>query len=185
MISAAPEVHEAGSAPGSGTFSCVRCGSQLSLEATDLLPECPCCEGSAFRRSSIFDQSFEPHPGATIEFEAPGADGGEPDWLPAVRSELTEGRHLACCEEGEPQVFALKPGWTRIGRSANADIRLDDPTVSRRHALVVWEPGLPLRVLDDRSLNGILINGELTEWGRLEDGDHLVIGRFRLHLLQV
>jgi pSer/pThr/pTyr-binding forkhead associated (FHA) protein len=43
---------------------------------------------------------------------------------------------------------------TKIGRSLTADIRLDDPTVSRRHALVcIQREGV--RVLDDRSLNGV------------------------------
>ena len=31
--------------------------------------------------------------------------------------------------------------WTRIGRSLTADIRLDDPTVSRRHALICRQDG--------------------------------------------
>jgi pSer/pThr/pTyr-binding forkhead associated (FHA) protein len=73
--------------------------------------------------------------------------------------------------------------WTRIGRSANADIRLDDPSVSRRHALIVLE-GRSLRILDDRSLNGVFLNGDIVEWGRLHDGDELTIGRYRLYALQ-
>jgi pSer/pThr/pTyr-binding forkhead associated (FHA) protein len=65
-----------------------------------------------------------------------------------------------------------------------ADVRLDDPTVSRRHALIVWEEGEDLRVLDDRSLNGVILNGELVEWGTLGDGDELSIGRYDLYLLE-
>ncbi len=44
-------------------------------------------------------------------------------------------------------------------------MRFDDPTVSRRHALVVRQPD-GVRVLDDRSLNGVFVNGERVE-GRL------------------
>ena len=66
------------------------------------------------------------------------------------------------------------------GRSAAADLRLDDPSVSRRHALIVSEGPKALRVLDDRSLNGVHLNGELIEWARLVDGDELAIGRYRL-----
>jgi pSer/pThr/pTyr-binding forkhead associated (FHA) protein len=73
-------------------------------------------------------------------------------------------------------VFRIERGWTRIGRSVAADLRLDDPSVSRRHALVVAEPGKGLRVLDDRSLNGVFVNGKPVEWGALEDGDELTIG---------
>ena len=83
----------------------------------------------------------------------------------------------------EVELFPIQRGWTRIGRSVAADVRLDDPSVSRRHALVVAEPGRSLRVLDDRSLNGVLVNGEEVEWGRLEDGDELTIGRYSLYVL--
>ncbi len=98
-----------------------------------------------------------------------------------AREQLPEpGRHLACREDdGEIVTFAIERGWTRIGRSAAADLRLDDPSVSRRHALIVSEPGKPLRVLDDRSLNGVFLNGETVEWAPLRDGDELAIGRYQ------
>ena len=65
--------------------------------------------------------------------------------------------------DDDVRVFALQREWTRIGRSLAADIRFDDPTVSRRHALIVRQPD-GLRVLDDRSLNGVFVNGERVEW---------------------
>ena len=80
--------------------------------------------------------------------------------------------------------FALHREWTRIGRSLAADIRFDDPTVSRRHALIVRQPD-GLRVLDDRSLNGVFVNGERVEWSTLADGDEIVIGRHHLHFVDV
>jgi pSer/pThr/pTyr-binding forkhead associated (FHA) protein len=80
--------------------------------------------------------------------------------------------------------FALRREWTRIGRSLAADIRFDDPTVSRRHALIVRQPD-GLRVLDDRSLNGVFVNGERVEWSTLADGDEVVIGRHHLHFVDV
>ena len=85
---------------------------------------------------------------------------------------------------GDYAVIRLAPGWTRIGRSGAADVRLDDPTVSRRHALVVLTDGGDLRALDDRSLNGLLVNGERVEWAALRDGDELEIGRYRLYVLE-
>jgi FHA domain len=128
---------------------------------------------------------MQEHPGGTTEFphtESPA----EPSWIDRARSELPrEGRYLACRGQGgEIQIFPLERGWTRIGRSFAADIRLDDPSVSRRHALVVAEPGKDLRVLDDRSLNGVFVNGAKVDWGRLADGDELTIGRFQLIALE-
>jgi hypothetical protein len=83
-----------------------------------------------------------------------------------------------------PVVVTLRDGWNRIGRSGSADIQLDDATVSRRHALIVRTPDEELRALDDRSLNGLFINGERVEWAPLVDGDELEIGRYRLYVLQ-
>ena len=95
------------------------------------------------------------------------------------------GRYLAMLDEdGAFRSSAIEGGWTRIGRSAAADIRLDDPSVSRRHALIVSERPSSLRVLDDRSLNGVLVNGERVEWARVGDGDEVWIGRFRLFVLE-
>ena len=42
-----------------------------------------------------------------------------------------------------------------------------------------------LRVLDDRSLNGVFVNGERVEWSTLADGDEVVIGRHHLHFIDV
>ena len=65
--------------------------------------------------------------------------------------------------------------WTRIGRSLAADVRFDDATVSRRHALIVAQAD-GVRVLDDRSLNGVYVNGRRVEWSPLTDGDEIVVG---------
>lgn len=170
--------------PGSGTFFCLDCGSQLSLRESDSLPECPRCSGTAFRRDSMFEPMQE-HGETTAELAVP-ADLAPPDWLDEARATLPRpGRYLARRdEEGKIQAFPVERGWTRIGRSVTADVRLDDPSVSRRHALIVSEQPESLRVLDDRSLNGVFLNGELIEWARLSDGDELTIGRYRLFALE-
>jgi pSer/pThr/pTyr-binding forkhead associated (FHA) protein len=107
-------------------------------------------------------------------------------WLDEIRDGLEEpGQYLAYRPPtGEVVAFALRREWTRIGRSLAADIRFDDPTVSRRHALIVRQPD-GLRVLDDRSLNGVFVNGERVEWSTLADGDEIVIGRHHLHFIDV
>lgn len=128
---------------------------------------------------------MQEHGESTAEFMV-AAEPQAPSWLDDARADLPAGsRRLACRDEdGEVLVFAVKRGWTRIGRSVAADIRLDDPSVSRRHALVVSEPGESLRILDDRSLNGVFVNSDLVEWGKLGDGDELTIGRYRLFVLE-
>lgn len=172
-----------GAFAGAGTYFCLACGSQLSTEESEALPSCPHCGASRFRRDSIFE-ARQDHGSTTAEFSAPHTTT-PPGWLRGTRERLPRpGHYLALREEdGEIEVFAIERGWTRIGRSVNADVRLDDPSVSRRHALVVAEPGQNLRVLDDRSLNGVLVNGEPVDWGAIEDGDELTIGRYSLYVL--
>ena len=82
------------------------------------------------------------------------------------------------------QVVPLQDGWTRVGRSLSAHVRLDDPTVSRRHALVYRDDD-GAKVLDDRSLNGVFRNGERIELSELEDGDAVAVGRFTLHFISL
>jgi predicted nucleic acid-binding Zn-ribbon protein len=165
----------------SGSLSCVACGYSVAISAIDELPRCPACGGSRFRRHRLFEERRQ-ETTATVPIEA--ADEA-PSWLEEVRGSLPgPGHYLAYEEDGKPVVARLEQGWTRIGRSGAADVRLDDPTVSRRHALVVRTPGGELRAMDDRSLNGLHLNGERTEWAPLKDGDELEIGRFRLYVLQ-
>jgi hypothetical protein len=167
-----------------GTFFCLGCGSQLSMRETDLLPSCPNCGGSRFQRDSIFVARQE-HGSPTTELSVPAAPT-LPDWLDEARQSISGTGHFLVYrdDEGSIATFPIERGWTRIGRSANADLCLDDPSVSRRHALIVAEPGKQLRVLDDRSLNGVFVNGEAVEWAPLRDADELAIGRFMLYALR-
>jgi pSer/pThr/pTyr-binding forkhead associated (FHA) protein len=116
-----------------------------------------------------------------------GGDGAvrpeRPAWVDEARAGLSvPGRYLAW-EDGERRVVApLSREWTRIGRSLAADLRFDDATVSRRHALIASE-ATGVRVLDDRSLNGIQVNGRRVDWSSLRDGDAIAIGRHVLFFL--
>ena len=146
----------------------------------DPVPTCPTCGGTRFRRVSIFDRP-------TVDVgpvTAPVAP--DPDWLERARERATSpGPYLAFTASGRmPTLYELPEGWTRIGRSATADLRLHDPTVSRRHALVVRTETDELRAMDDRSLNGLFVNGEQVEWAPLSDGDELEIGRYRLYVIE-
>lgn len=107
-------------------------------------------------------------------------------WLQDARERLDEPGEYLAYEDGsdELKIVALTREWTRIGRSLAADVRFDDPTVSRRHALVVRQTD-GVRVLDDRSLNGVFVNGSRIEWKVLEDGDEILVGRYRLRFLSI
>jgi len=79
--------------------------------------------------------------------------------------------------------FPLHGERLTIGRRPDADVFLDDVTVSRDHALLVhradgWH-------LDDLgSLNGTYVNRERIESKTLADGDELQVGKYKLTFLQ-
>ena len=97
---------------------------------------------------------------------------------------LDAGRYLAVQDAGEHVVLPLTADVTRVGRSLVADVHLDDTTVSRRHALIVRR-GDGTVVLDDRSRNGVFVNGERTAEAVLRDGDLIQLGRVRMRFVQV
>ena len=105
--------------------------------------------------------------------------------LASARAQIQQpGEYLCFDEGGQSHTVALSREWTRIGRSLAADVRFDDPTVSRRHALIVRQPD-GARVLDDRSLNGVFVNGERVEWSTLQDGDEVLVGCHSLRYLEI
>lgn len=165
---------------GTGSFRCQRCGYVLTLTSLDALRDCPDCGSHDFVRASLFnaapsltETSVRQHPPESRE------------WVDRAREDLTEPGEYVVYEDGEEtRIVALTREWTRIGRSLAADVRFDDPTVSRRHALVVRQPD-GVRVLDDRSLNGVFVNGERVEWRVLNDGDEILVGRYCLTFVSV
>jgi len=100
----------------------------------------------------------------------------------APASALADG--CLCFEDefGGVVVVPISGPAMRVGRGLAADISFEDPTVSRRHALVTREASR-VRVLDDRSLNGLFVNGARVRSRVLVDGDVIGVGRHRLHYL--
>jgi predicted RNA-binding Zn-ribbon protein involved in translation (DUF1610 family) len=169
------EAFSAGTLAGAGSFRCDSCGFAIALQELDAVPSCPECGGRMFRRSSLFSRGQQP--------ETPHSVEGAPDWLEDARDALvSEGEYLAFEDEQRVHVLPLQDGWTRVGRSLSAHVRFDDPTVSRRHALV-YRDDSGARILDDRSLNGLFRNGERVEHAELQDGDEIAIGRYHLYFM--
>ncbi|MDQ2622494.1 MAG: FHA domain-containing protein [Actinomycetota bacterium] len=81
------------------------------------------------------------------------------------------------------EVFALDEERTAIGRSPDAGVFLDDVTVSRNHALLV-ERNDGVYIDDLGSLNGTYVNRKRIESQRLEDGDEIQVGKYKLSFLE-
>jgi len=74
------------------------------------------------------------------------------------------------------QMFKLTQGEHVLGRSADADIRLDDEGVSRLHAKMRRRSDGTVEVSDLDSTNGTYVNGAQIRHFTLSDGDRIQIG---------
>jgi len=76
----------------------------------------------------------------------------------------------------------LPPGLV-IGRGSEADLRINDPGISRRHAEIRVrgaEPALELEIVDLGSTNGIIVNGRRVRQSPLQTGSRIEIGSTRM-----
>ena len=80
------------------------------------------------------------------------------------------------------ETYALGDERLTIGRHPEAEIFLDDVTVSRDHAVVVRE-GDPWVIVDEGSLNGTYVNRRRSDRTVLTDGDEIQIGKYKLTFL--
>jgi len=158
-------------------FRCEQCGEIVTLTVDGPAQTCTNC-GSAALAPLELPAAMS---GVGAIEEARAEERELPPWLADPSTLLGDPGEYVCFEDaGEIVVVPLTREWTRIGRGLAADVRFDDPTVSRRHALIVR--GVDgLRVLDDRSLNGVFVNGERVEWSPLTHGDEIRVGRHRLY----
>ncbi len=86
------------------------------------------------------------------------------------------GQYLLLADDRDLRLLPVDDGSLHLGRSAAADVVLDEPTVSRRHATIVRDGGR-LHLHDDRSANGTFVNGRRITSVELVDGDVLFLGR--------
>ncbi|NVM95373.1 FHA domain-containing protein [Arthrobacter wenxiniae] len=75
--------------------------------------------------------------------------------------------------------FLLDSAVTTVGRHPDADIFLDDVTVSRRHVQFFKVEG-GFEITDSGSLNGTYVNGDRVDSVLLRTGNEVQIGKFRL-----
>ena len=140
--------------------------------------------------AGVNDQaSSQDQPGAsdTTSIQLPPVQSGPstvpvlaPDEQNAVNS-LPAGSALLIAHVG-PNAgarFLLDSQVTTAGRHPDADIFLDDVTVSRRHVNFMKGDG-GFEVIDAGSLNGTYVNGDRVDSVGLRTGNEVQIGKFRL-----
>jgi hypothetical protein len=102
----------------------------------------------------------------------PGAIPGNPRLVLTTGGKAPAGSPES---RGEEQVLYLTHSVTVLGRAADADLKLNDPGVSRRHAEIRQEGG-DFVVVDLGSTNGVRINDAAVSRHPLVPGDRLEIG---------
>jgi FHA domain-containing protein len=80
------------------------------------------------------------------------------------------------------ETFLVSGDQMTIGRSPDAEVFLDDVTVSRNHALLVRRRD-GVYIDDLGSLNGTYVNRRRIESHKLQDGDELQVGKYKLTFL--
>ena len=82
-------------------------------------------------------------------------------------------------DETKSSSWLLTNGIHKIGRLETKEIILDDVTVSRNHAYISVDDQTVI-ITDEKSTNGIFVNGELTDESVLTSGSRIQIGKFNL-----
>ena len=123
----------------------------------------------------------------------PGGYGYPPAAAPPMPAAPPPGGRPGAAPGGQRPPAAPQPGgrtrhWIEIngtrhqisrptlvlGRSTEADVRIDDPGVSRRHCEI--RTGTPSTIQDLGSTNGIVVDGQHTTRATLRDGSRIVVG---------
>jgi hypothetical protein len=124
----------------------------------------------------------------TIRVEHPHVEW---DWAKAFQERVAAGEvvadadYLVFRQNLEPRVARLTE-LTLIGRAREADVCLDDPVVSRRHAAVHRDSVGNLFLEDRGSMNGVYLNGSRIPEGirtELTMSDHIVVGKVHLWVM--
>jgi pSer/pThr/pTyr-binding forkhead associated (FHA) protein len=119
--------------------------------------------------------------GPDFKDQLQGLEGGLSQEEQDIVHALPEGSGLLIVRRG-PAVgarFLLDQDRTVAGRHPDADIFLDDVTVSRRHAEFVRH-GSSFEVRDLGSLNGTYFDGVLIDQALLHEGAEVQVGKFRM-----
>jgi len=77
----------------------------------------------------------------------------------------------------------LTPPGLVIGRGTEADLRINDPGISRTHAQIrvsAAGSGLQIDIVDLGSTNGIMVNGQKVRQAVLQEGTRIEIGSTRM-----
>jgi hypothetical protein len=115
-------------------------------------------------------------PGYDQYGQPPAPQGGYAPPAPAGNRQLAASLQL---DDGSNRTYSLKQGSNVVGRGQDADFRLPDTGVSRRHLEITWD-GQSATLADIGSTNGSTVNGTPVQTWQLADGDVIRVGHSSL-----
>ncbi|TVT19250.1 DUF2662 domain-containing protein [Amycolatopsis rhizosphaerae] len=98
---------------------------------------------------------------------------------PAVQGANRQLNATLQLDDGSNRTYSLKQGGNVVGRGQDADFRLPDTGVSRRHLEITWD-GQSATLADIGSTNGTTVNGTPVQTWQLADGDVIRVGHSSL-----
>jgi pSer/pThr/pTyr-binding forkhead associated (FHA) protein len=101
----------------------------------------------------------------------------------ATLPRLAPGRYLAVDNGDDVAVIKLVGDQVTLGRSLAADVCFDDVSVSRRHARLFVAHRVAL--IDERSLNGVWVNGQRITRAIVGNGDSIALGSVRMRFVEI
>ncbi len=133
-----------------------------------------------FLNGQRVDQPMELEPGAQIRVGPAVIEfgRGEPPAPSAEKPGTESARAPGMLVRGQASDRVLIAGELVFGRDPQADVVLNDPGVSRRHAMVQEQAGSGCLVTDLNSTGGSFVNGRRFDTQELTIGDRLQIGPF-------
>ncbi|HUQ60691.1 FHA domain-containing protein, partial [Lentzea sp.] len=127
-----------------------------------------------------YDQGYGQQPGYDQGYGQQGygdpAQGYAPPAVQSAPRQLNATLHL---DDGSNRTYNLKQGGNVVGRGQEADFRLPDTGVSRRHLEITWD-GHSAMLADLGSTNGTTVNGTPVQTWQLAEGDVVRIGHSSL-----
>jgi len=140
----------------------------------------PGYEQGGYQQPGGYDQGGYAQPGydqGAGGYSPPGYDQGYAP--PAVQGANRQLNATLQLDDGSNRSYSLKQGGNVVGRGQDADFRLPDTGVSRRHLEITWD-GQSATLADIGSTNGTTVNGTPVQTWQLADGDVIRVGHSSL-----
>ena len=183
---------------------CISCGSQLMKESTRVCPnghiyssnlsKCPFCPSPDLKMKvgmNNFNQGD-----ATVTF---GSKGDKTSIMGGVGKGIGNKTIIVGADSAAPPKagrkivgwlvsFTWKPegedykifeGRNMISNSGDGDIKINDPSVSTPHCMILYRTGT-IKIKDELSTNGTFLNGEAIDEATIKDGDIIKVGKTEL-----